>query len=137
MKRYSFAWVTLALFLTTLVAHWWLGWYAFVGEQTDHGQPPQVSDYLIEMGRDTMENWQSEFLQLVWQVAGLAFLYFAGSPQSRGDDERMEAKLDALLRKNKVPDVEAFIEELDRRYPGRSQKHREESDPSALTKGEA
>lgn len=26
------------------------------------------------MMRDTFENWQSEFLQLLWQVAGLAIL---------------------------------------------------------------
>nr|WP_206022424.1 DUF6766 family protein [Pseudoflavitalea sp. G-6-1-2] len=42
-----------------------------------------VNDYLILMMRDTMENWQSEFLQLIWQVAGLAFLLFLGSPQSK------------------------------------------------------
>jgi 5-methylthioribose kinase len=89
MKRYSFAWVTGAFFLVTLVAHWVFGWYAFVGEQAQHGQSPEVREYVIEMMRDTMENWQSEFLQLVWQVMGLALLYYAGSPQSRGDDERI------------------------------------------------
>ena len=131
MKRYSFLWVTLAVFLVTLVAHWWLGWHAFVGEQQAHGEPPEVSAYLIEMGRDTMENWQSEFLQLAWQVAGLALLYHAGSPQSRGDDERMEAKLDALLKKVEVEDAEKVIAELDRRYPGRSRKDKEAGDHSA------
>jgi hypothetical protein len=45
----------------------------------------------------TFENWQSEFLQLVWQAAGLALFYFWGSSQSRESDERIDAKLDALL----------------------------------------
>jgi hypothetical protein len=49
------------------------------------------------MMRDTLENWQSEFLQLIWQVAGLAILLYVGSPQSREGDERKEAKLDAIL----------------------------------------
>lgn len=26
--------------------------------------------YVVEMLRDTFENWQSEFLQLLWQVVG-------------------------------------------------------------------
>ena len=119
MKRYSFLWVTGLFFLVSLVLHWWFGWQAFLGEQTAHGQPPQVNDYLIEMMRDTMENWQSEFLQLMWQVAGLAFLYYAGSPASRGDDERMEAKLDALLRRLTPEDAEQVIRDLDRQWPGR------------------
>ena len=122
MKRYSFLWLTGLFFLVSLVLHWWFGWQAFVGEQTAHGQPPQTSDYFIEMMRDTMENWQSEFLQLMWQVAGLAFLYYAGSPASRGDDERMEAKLDALLRRISPEDADKVIDDLDRDWPGRGEQ---------------
>ena len=44
------------------------------------------------MTRDTLENWQSEFLQLMWQVGGLAFLLYVGSPQSKEGDERVEAE---------------------------------------------
>jgi hypothetical protein len=44
-----------------------------------------------------LENWQSEFLQLVWQAAGLALFYFWGSSQSRESDDRLEAKIDRLL----------------------------------------
>jgi hypothetical protein len=47
------------------------------------------------MSRDTLENWQSEFLPLLWQVGGLAFVLFAGSPSKEGTD-RMEAKIDAF-----------------------------------------
>jgi hypothetical protein len=119
LKRYSFLWVTGAIFLVSLVGHWWFGWQAYLNEQAQHGQSPEVNGYLIEMMRDTLENWQSEFLQLIWQVAALAFLYYAGSPQSRGDDERMEAKLDMLLRKVEPEVADRVIKELDRKYPGR------------------
>jgi hypothetical protein len=51
------------------------------------------------MMRDTMENWQSEFLQLIWQVAGLAFLLYIGSPQSKEGDDRKEEKLDYIVEK--------------------------------------
>jgi hypothetical protein len=50
------------------------------------------------MSRDTLENWQSEFLQLNWQDAGLSILLYVGSPQSKEGDERKEAKLDAILQ---------------------------------------
>jgi hypothetical protein len=49
------------------------------------------------MLRDTFENWQSEFLQLIWQVVGLAYFLYIGSPASRESDDRVEAKVDALL----------------------------------------
>ena len=117
MRKYSFAWVTGALFLFTLIGHWIFGWYAFVGEAAQHAQAPDVGEYTIQMLRDTLENWQSEFLQLVWQVMGLAFLYYAGSPQSRGDDERMEAKLDALLRQVDPSNAEQLIAQLDEQHP--------------------
>lgn len=119
MRKYSFAWVTGAFFLVSLIGHWVFGWFAYVSEATEHLQSPQVRDYVIEMMRDTLENWQSEFLQLVWQIMGLALLYYAGSPQSRGDDERMEAKLDALLHKIDPTGAEKVISGLDERYPGR------------------
>ena len=60
-------------------------------------QPVQVSELITQLMRDTLENWQSEFLQLLWQVGGLAPLLHVGSPQPKEGDDRMEAKLDALL----------------------------------------
>jgi hypothetical protein len=118
-KRYGYAWVTLILFLGSLIGHWMFGWSAYVSEQQAHGQPIETADYLVEMMRDTLENWQSEFLQLLWQVGGLAFLLFVGSPQSKEEDDRLEAKLDEILKKVDPENAEKLIEELDRRYPGR------------------
>ncbi|HET7680359.1 MAG TPA: DUF6766 family protein [Xanthobacteraceae bacterium] len=94
VRAYSFAWVTGGFFIISLIGHWLFGWFAFVSEQQAHAQPIEVSEYLIQMTRDTLENWQSEFLQLVWQVAGLALLLHVGSPQSKEGSERVEAKID-------------------------------------------
>ena len=74
---------------------------------------------MIEMLRDTFENWQSEFLQLIWQVAGLALLLHVGSPQSKEGEDRMEAKLDEILKRVAPSDGEAIIDELDEAYAGR------------------
>jgi hypothetical protein len=118
-KRYGYAWVTAALFLFSLAGHWIFGWFAYVDEQRAHTQPVEVSNYLTEMGRDTLENWQSEFLQLLWQVGGLAILLYVGSPQSKEEDDRMEEKLDVILRKLDPAEAERIIAELDQKYPGR------------------
>jgi len=97
-KAYSFALVTGALFLFS-----WLGQFIFQmiterNEAEQHGQSFSWSDFFPQFFESTFENWQSEFLQLVWQAAGLALFYYWGSSQSRESDERIEAKIDALLR---------------------------------------
>ena len=71
------------------------------------------------MMRDTLDNWQSEFLQLLWQVGGLAFLLFAGSPQSKEGSDRVEAKIDAILQRLDPEHAREVIEEIDRAYYGR------------------
>src|SRR4030095_15549891 len=71
LKRKGYLWITLAFFSLSLAGHWMFAWSAFVREQSEHNQPIELRHYLIEVGRDTLENWQSEFLQLIWQVAGL------------------------------------------------------------------
>jgi len=69
--------------------------------------------------RDTLENWQSEFLQLLWQVGGLALLLYVGSPQSKEGDDRMEAKIDEILRRVDPQNGERIIQTLDEDYSGR------------------
>jgi len=118
-KGYGFAWVTGALFLISLTGHWVFGWFTYVSEQQAHQQPVMASEYTVQMLRDTLENWQSEFLQLVWQVAGLALLLHVGSPQSKEGDDRMEAKIDAILLAVESKKGERMLEEIDRAYEGR------------------
>jgi hypothetical protein len=117
--RYGYGWVTLGFFVVTLTGHWLFGWFAYVNEQAQHNAPVELSSYVVEMMRDTLENWQSEFLQLIWQVGGLAFLLYAGSPQSKEGDDRMEAKLDAILAAVDPQNADTVIDEIDREYAGR------------------
>jgi hypothetical protein len=115
-SRYSYTWVTLALFLLALLGHWLFGWFEYVQDQQAHNQPVEVSAYATQLMRGTLENWQSEFLQLVWQVAGLSFLYHVGSTQSRESEDRLEAKVDELMRLVNAREAEEKIRELDQRY---------------------
>ena len=114
-SKYGYLWATLALFVGSLAGHWGFGWYAFVDEQRQHGQAPEVSQFLVQAVRDTLENWQSEFLQLIWQVSGLALLYHVGSPQSKEGNDRLEEKVDLIL-KAVAKDGNDAINKLDRAY---------------------
>jgi hypothetical protein len=116
-KKYGFLWITSLFFLISLAGHWIFAWFAYVQEQEAHRQAIEFSSYFIETLRDTLENWQSEFLQLIWQVTGLAFLLHIGSPQSKEGDDRKEEKIDAILQKVDPYNAQKIIKELDKKYP--------------------
>ncbi|HYE22577.1 MAG TPA: DUF6766 family protein [Verrucomicrobiae bacterium] len=115
LTKYGYLWVTTAFFLLSLIGHWVFAWPAYVEEQNEHSQPIEVSGYFTQTARDTLENWQSEFLQLMWQVAGLSFLLFIGSPQSKESDDRKEEKIDAIL-KAVDKNGDEIINKLDSKY---------------------
>lgn len=117
LRDYSFVWVTLAFFLIALIGHWIAAWYTYVQDQLAHDEPIQAGEYFVQTLRDTLENWQSEFLQLIWQVAGLAFLFYIGSPQSKEGDDRKEEKLDYIIGQLAPQEAENVIRNLDRKYP--------------------
>ncbi len=116
MKRYAYGWLTALFFLVSIIGHWVFGWFAFVDEQQSLHLTPHLTPYMVEMARDTFENWQSEFLQLIWQVVGLAYFLYVGSPASKENDDRTEAKLDALIRLQAGEKAEAILADIDRRY---------------------
>jgi hypothetical protein len=89
-KKRGYLWVTLGLFAVSISAQWVFGWFSYVEEQKDHNQPIEFNGYFNVASRDTMENWQSEFLQLMWQVSGLSLLWYVGSPQSKEGNDRVE-----------------------------------------------
>ncbi|MBS0478859.1 MAG: hypothetical protein JSR79_06115 [Proteobacteria bacterium] len=116
LKRYAYAWLTLGFFAVSLALHWFFGWRAYLAEAAEHGQAAQTADYLNQMLRDTFENWQSEFLQLLWQVVGLAYFLYVGSPSSKENDDRLEAKVDELIKLHGGTNGDAIIADIDRRF---------------------
>jgi hypothetical protein len=118
LRKYAYSWITLGFFLISFGLHWTFGWYALADEARQHRATPEISGYLVEMGRDTFENWQSEFLQLLWQVVGLAYFLYIGSPSSKENDDRLEAKIDELLRLQGREDLIEQIDESHFRHHG-------------------
>jgi hypothetical protein len=101
-KAYSFGLVTAALFLLSWSGQFISQAITVADEAEQHGQSFQWSDFWPQFLSSTFENWQSEFLQLIWQAVGLTLLFLWGSSQSKESDERIEAKLDALLENHGI-----------------------------------
>ena len=100
MKRlwrdYNLSIVLAALFFLAWVLQTWTGWHRFAGEQRSHGQVAEVfgpGGYVWEWASATLENWQSEFLQLLTFVVLTAFLIHRGSHESRDGDDELKATL--------------------------------------------
>ncbi|HZB16459.1 MAG TPA: DUF6766 family protein [Nitrososphaeraceae archaeon] len=89
----------------------------FISTRTERTQSTSRVQWLCEYDRYTMENWQSEFLQLAWQVGGLAFLWAVASPQSKTESDRHEEKLDLILQKLDPQNAKKILQELETKYP--------------------
>jgi hypothetical protein len=116
-RKRGYLWVTLAFFVMSLAIYWAFAWFAYSEEQIAHNQAIELSGFFNQTMRGTMENWQSEFLQLMWQVGGLSFLLYVGSPQSKESEQRLEKKLDAILQRVEPEKAQEIIEQLQKRYP--------------------
>lgn len=118
-SKRGYLWVTMIFFAFSMTLHWTFAWFAYVEEQLEHAQPVEPRGYFTETMRDTMENWQSEFLQLMWQVGGLSFLLYVGSPQSKEAEERLEAKIDVILNnaQKDSEQVRELVKEIEQKYP--------------------
>jgi hypothetical protein len=83
----------LVLFLATWGGQAIAEWQTYTDEQRALGEPTEAGDFLAEFSQSTLENWQSEFLQLFAFVSLAALYVHKGSAESKDSDERMEAAL--------------------------------------------
>ena len=79
----------------------WIGqgvaqWQEYTDDAAEHGQQASMGDFMGLFSSATLENWQSEFLQLFSFVVLSAVLIHKGSAESKDSDERIEAKLDEI-----------------------------------------
>jgi hypothetical protein len=92
------------VFVLALVAQAVTGMYAYNDEQQQHGQPTVdfigylASSHFLEA---TMENWESEFLQMFAFVVLTACLFQKGSAESKKLDEEEPVDRDPRKSRNK------------------------------------
>ena len=91
--------VLCALFLISWGTQAFSQWQDFKNEQQEHGEPVLVSEYVVDFSTATLENWQSEFLQLFSFVTLAALFIHRGSAESRDSDDRMEQMLKEIKAK--------------------------------------
>ncbi len=90
------------LFLLFLAGQAVAGMYEYNDEQQEHGQPTvDFAGYLktSHFAEATMENWESEFLQMFFFVVLTACLYQKGSAESKDPDK--EEPVDRDPRKSR------------------------------------
>ena len=81
------------LFLITWVAQGAAEWQTFVDQQREHNEPAEMGDFAAQFSQSTLENWQSEFLQLFSFTIMSAILIHKGSAESKDSDDRIEGAL--------------------------------------------
>ncbi len=89
----------MVLFFGTWVAQGIAQWQTYTDQQREHGQPIEAGDFFSEFGQSTLENWQSEFLQLFSFTIITAVLIHKGSAESKDGDDRIEAALKRIEEK--------------------------------------
>lgn len=82
----------------------WLGqgvaqWNTYVDEQRTHNEPAEIRGFVAEFSQSTLENWQSEFLQLFSFVVMAALFIHHGSAESKDSEERIEKIVQRIEKK--------------------------------------
>lgn len=96
LRRWGAVYVLIILFLGSWVGQFFMQLSEFSSVQAQHGQPFSWAEYWPNFLASTFENWQSEWLQLVFQailLLGAKHLIFKVDAE---DMERLEAKVDLI-----------------------------------------
>ena len=92
-REFALGLTLMILFIATWVAHLIAEWQVFTDDELAHGAEPQIGDFVADFAQSTLENWQSEFLQLFSFVVLAALYIHKGSVESKDSEENIEASL--------------------------------------------
>jgi hypothetical protein len=98
-RQFSLSLVLMILFFSSWIGQAISQWQVFTDEQSAHGEPVALGDFAAEFAASTLENWQSEFLQLFSFVVLSAMFIHKGSAESKDADEKLEASLRRIEEK--------------------------------------
>jgi len=92
-REFSLGLTLMILFVSTWIAHLIAEWQVFTDEELARGSDPEIGDFVAQFAKSTLENWQSEFLQLFSFVVLAALYIHKGSAESKDGAENIEASL--------------------------------------------
>lgn len=93
MRRWGAVYLLAALFLASWAAQFFSQMVEFGNEARAHGEAFSMSEYLPAFLSSTFENWQSEWLQLVFQAIVLLGLKHVMFKADADDTEQMQLDL--------------------------------------------
>jgi hypothetical protein len=96
MRRWGAVYLLLLLFVGSWIGQFFSQLSEFRSEQQTHGEPVVMSDFFVQFMASTFENWQSEWLQLIFQAILLLGAKHWLFQVDAEDLERVERKLDAV-----------------------------------------
>lgn len=92
-KNFGLSLAFCGLFFITWIGHGIAQWQTFTDQQREHKESVEVGDFVADFSQATLENWQSEFLQLFSFTVMAAVLIHKGSAESRDSDDLIMAAL--------------------------------------------
>ncbi|HEX9993481.1 MAG TPA: DUF6766 family protein [Acidimicrobiales bacterium] len=92
-REFGLGLLLMILFFATWIGQGITEWQVFTDDAREHGETPELGDFASEFGQSTLENWQSEFLQLFSFVTLSALYIHKGSAESKDTDEKLEAAI--------------------------------------------
>ncbi len=99
VRKFGLSTILLVLFLGSWGGQAIAQWQEFTNEQSTHGQPATVSEFMPQFWQATFENWQSEFLQLFSFIGLSAVLIHRGSAESRDSEDEISEALERIERR--------------------------------------
>lgn len=103
VRRWGAVYVLLVLFAGSWIGQFVTQLMSFRNEQRSHGQDFVWADYWAAFLASTLENWQSEWLQLVFQAILLLGAKHWIFKVDAEDLERIEAKVDRIQERLGLP----------------------------------
>lgn len=97
-KNYNLSIVLFFLFLFSWIAQFIVEIKQVAGDALDKGAAFQWNKFWIQFWSSTLQNWQSEFLQLFTFVLLTSFLIHKNSHESKDSNDRLEQKIDYLIK---------------------------------------
>jgi len=95
-RRWGAVYVLLVLFLGSWLGQFFAQLAEFRSEQSTHKEPFVWSDFLTRFSASTLENWQSEWFQLIFQAILLLGAKHWLFQVDAEDMERLENKVDRI-----------------------------------------
>ena len=92
-REFGLSVVLVVLFFASWIGQGVAQWQRYTDEQRAHHETVSIGDFMSDFGASTLENWQSEFLQLFSFVTLAALFVHKGSAESKDGTEKLEASL--------------------------------------------